>query len=264
MSDSASRFMLSAALGVLLALTLAGTALATHPRPGTGSPFRVPLVNAFEPCGAPDAGHASGQPSCSPAPLLSPLLKSTSTGVMSGFVKMTVFCAPPSVGSPATSCSDVAGDQEDIAIEGEVTDVSCAMVGPFCGGGPGVDYTGPVVLNLPTRLTDHANTGAPCPGALGAPPCKTATLRDNLIGIPTTCAPMGVPTSAPGSKCSWGTTLDSNLPGEVLELQRGNLMHFGNVNVVDPGGDGSFGPMCPPICGTADERITRVQGLFTP
>ena len=42
---------LSLACGALLALALGSVALATHARPGGGSPFRVPLVVAYNQCG---------------------------------------------------------------------------------------------------------------------------------------------------------------------------------------------------------------------
>jgi hypothetical protein len=195
------------------------------------------------------------------------MLTTTSTGVSGGFVKLGVFCAPPSVGP--VPCLDVGGDQQDVSITGTITDVSCAPpgVGPFCAGSPGADYPGPVALMLPIRLTDHASgpPPPPCPVPSGAPPCINATLVDlPPVGIPTGCAPVGAVGSSPGSTCSWGTTLDANAPGLVIEAQRQLFQTWDPVVVHDPGGDGSFGPMCPPICGTGDELPTRVAGWVAP
>ena len=48
MSKRMSKTVLTLALGSVLALALASVALATHPRPGGGTPFRVPLVPAYK------------------------------------------------------------------------------------------------------------------------------------------------------------------------------------------------------------------------
>ena len=59
-----------------LAVVLTPTALGTHPRPGGGSPFRFPLVPAFQACTAPNVSHVApyAYPSCAPVSLVSPLL----------------------------------------------------------------------------------------------------------------------------------------------------------------------------------------------
>jgi hypothetical protein len=267
------------ASAALLALLAAGTASASHPRPGSGTPYRVPLVNAYEQCSKFTAyTHGpEGTPSC-PAFALSQLTNGN-TGTSSGFVRLAVFCdngaSPP--------CTAASGDQEDISIEAFVNDVRCRFAGFLCNGGTNEsDYFGEVMLRFPIRLTDHYNEeglpAEPCASPAGDPPCQSATVIDwDSFGIPFACTTVGSDTAPPGSTCSLTTTIDSlAAPTAVTERQRGIYRLPGEIQVADPGEDqvfdappsltagvgGGFG--CPTFCGTGDENVFMAQGLFAP
>ncbi len=124
------RALLCLALSPVAAVSVTAVALATHPRPGGGTPFRVPLVPAFNKCGGaataddpapatPNMTHISplAAPSCSP-----PVRKSSlvSVGFASvGFLRFTV----------------VSGGA-DVAISSSITDVRS-------GSPSGPDYDPP-------------------------------------------------------------------------------------------------------------------------
>jgi hypothetical protein len=266
--------------GSALALVLATQALAAHPRPGSGTPYRIPLVQAFAACPPGGAGtvHVSGWPpppgapppfnaSCpGPAPQ-SGLLTTGTGGVGAGFLRLTPVCMPPSAGP--LPCLDVGGDQEDVTVAGTMTDVRCAGAAPGCPGAM-ADYVGPTFARFPIRITDHAQGPAPGPNppcpfpTEGVPPCITGTVVDLLFDVLTPpCVPVGAPGGPPGSTCTWATSLDAMAP-VVFEFQRMNFRTTDEVVVMEPGPDGMLGPFCPPVCGTGDEGITRAEGWFTP
>lgn len=275
----------SLALGLLIALAFAGTASALHPRPGGGTPTRVALVQAFAPCpGGPSnhvmTGAAAGFPSC-PAIPESPILTTGAAGAGMGSVRLDTVCVPP----PAAAippCTGAPGDQEDITFTVGMSDVSCGAappppVAPFCTAGPGSDYAGPVLYQLPFRLTDHASGPPPGPPAPPPPPpaapcaagtgmgCTTATVMDFTFDIPVACGPVGPP-APPGSMCGPMTSsLDALSPGTVIEFQRMSFRTTDEIVATDTGPDGAIGaPGCPPMCGTGDEGVYRAAGQFAP
>jgi hypothetical protein len=275
----------SFALGLLIALGLTSSALATHPRPGNASPNRVALVTAFAPCTAPNATHPTAIPgvslsSCNPPVLESAILTTQASGAGGGFVRLDTFC---NGGAPGETppCSTTAGDQEDINLAGTITDVSCrvALTSPpfgFTCGANG-DYANQVAFDFPMRLTDHYNQPATCTVATGVG-CTTATVSDLTLGIPVSCLPDATPPTPPGSTCNLSTTVDALAGNTVVEGQRQALRAWDEIFVSDPGPDGSFGSFCPPFCyggaqptvptaavgGTGDEGITRAAGQFAP
>jgi hypothetical protein len=255
--------VLSLALGSLLALALASIALATHPRPGGGTPFRVPFVPAFAQCLSPNTTHTAplALPSCTPPVMSSTLLTQGTTGGGTGFGKLEVFCN----GGGATEqppCTTTAGDQEDIRVTAAVQDVRCVGVSTGCTGA-GADYTGQVLGNSDIRITDHSNPVV-CANGTGTG-CTTATVQDTNFAVPVSCV---TTSSANGSNCNITTTIDTLVAGTVKELQRGVVSVF-SLNVKDLGPDGSITPVgaplpCPPVCGTGDEAKYQDQGIFLP
>ena len=191
--------------GAFLALILAGTALATHPRPGGGTPFRVPLVPAFNKCGgaataddpAPAATNSShvaplAQPSCTP-----PVMKSTT-------LTMGYRRCGPGLGTPgrplhrrhSAAVRTQAGDQEDIKVVGSATDVRCAVAVPAVCAAAGADYTGTLITQSVIRITDHSN-GTPatvCANGTGTAPCAA---RNGLKTSPSRCRSRVPTTVAP-------------------------------------------------------------------
>jgi len=267
------RMVLSLAIGAFLALALGSVALATHPRPGGGTPFRVPLVPAFNKCGgaataddpAPSTTNSShiaplAQPSCTPPTMKSTTLTMGTAGTGQGSARLDVVCTNGElVPCPAS------GDQEDLRIVGSQTDVRCAVAVPTVCAAAGADYTGSLITQWVLRITDHSN-GSPatvCANGTGASPCVTATVSDLTFSVPVACADNG---GANGANCSVNTTIDTLVPSTVKELQRG-IVAIHNVRAMDAGPDGTVAPpsgSCPPTCGSGDETKFAEQGIFIP
>jgi hypothetical protein len=263
------RLVLSLALGSLLALALASVATATHPRPGGGSPLRVPFVPMFKQCLAPNSAHIAplAFPSCTPPVLNSQMLTTGTTGAGQGSSKLQVFCTDPPQTPPCTPNDGF--DTEDIKVDATSTDVECSItLAPHCSN-PGGDYTGIVLGQSTIRITDHANGIPPtvCTNGGGTSPCVTATMQDIVFSVPVQCVANGSATAPPGANCNISSTIDTLVPTATKEFQRAVVSVFG-INVLDEGPDGSISPggsaTCPPICGSGDETTYANQGLFIP
>lgn len=219
-----------------------------YPRPGGGSPYRVPLVPEFKKCTAPtNSTHITplNNPSCTPAPLESTVLTMSNTGVANGSVR---YDALP--GNAQTT-----QDEADLRITGSVTDVRCAIAGPPGCILAGDDYTGQVLFSASIRISDLANGGfQDDPG----------TVQDTEFSVPVTCALN--PLSTVGSTCSLNTTADSLVPNYIKERKR-TIIQAATVTVEDAGPDGNVTPpsgTCPQICGNGDEKVFQRQGVFLP
>ncbi len=266
---------LSLACGAVLALALGSIAFATHARTGGGSPFRAPLVLAYNQC----AGAATvedpapsvvtnthvaplANPSCAPQVQKSSTHTMSTTGTGLGTVSLVVFCTngeiPP---CPA------AGSQEDIRLTASgLTAVTCRVAGAGASGGcagAGTLYNGLLLASSVIRITDHSNAAPPndtCAAGSGAAPCVTATVSDLTFTVPMACGSAG---GQPAGTCiPAAATINSLLPGAVKELQRGNV-EIQNIRVTSPGPDFNFGP-CPPCAGTPDDEKYLTQGIFLP
>jgi hypothetical protein len=214
-----------------------------YARPGSATPLRASLVPEYRQCTAPNSMHVAplAHPSCSPPAQSSPLLTTSTIGRGWGSATLKVRNGDPS--TPA--------DEADVAIDAALSDVQSTA-----GGG---DYTGKVILKSRVRMTDTRN------GTSGR---ESATVSDFELSVPIDC----VATAAPerGSHCDLTTTLDTLVPGFVMEGARAVVSTF-SVNVEDAGADGEVDPGpgpgglgCPPACGTGDESVYLRQGIFTP
>ena len=201
-----------------------------YPRPKGATPLRVSLVPAHGLCSSPNREH--GPPlafgSCNPPVAESaqlttgtPDLNGQATG-MSGFVRYETL-----VGNPATPA-----DEADLSLRVEITDVR--------EQGSLADYAGEVQAQASTRLTNRDGG-------------VTATVSDVLFPLTTQCAPTADATI--GSTCSLTTTLDTLIPGAVVESAR-TILQLGQVRVVDGGPDGD------PT--TAPNTVFLRQGIFVP
>jgi hypothetical protein len=226
-------------------------ALDPYPRPGGGTPLRVPLVPAFSACGAPNGSHVPplDAGSCAPPAQESTLLTTSSTGAGSGLIRLVVI--PGDTGTQA--------DEADVGITSSASDVRCRGGGsPGCGAA-GADYTGTVLLRIPVRLTDAAS------GFGGV----SATVEDARVDAPVSCVQTA--SAAVGGSCSLNTTIDSLLPGFSKEGKRTVIAggrrqaQWEHLGYADRGADGVLaGPGCPPSCGTGDERSFLEPGVFLP
>jgi TolB protein len=227
---------------------LRGTA--AFPRPGGGTPYRVPLVPAFRVCGSASNPQNSNHvaplalDSCSPPIRASDTITTGTTGSMgNAFARYDVMIGNP--GTPA--------DEADLRIQAQTTDVRCLTSFPGCAAF-GDEYLGSLILEASIRVTDRAN------GFGGV----SATVEDTQFSVPMAC--VTTPAGGIGAACSVGTTSDAVVPGFVSEGRRTVVSALG-VRVRDPGLDGDAGassPSCPPTCGTGDERTFLDQGIFLP
>jgi hypothetical protein len=216
------------------------------PRPGGGSPLRVPLVPEYRACTSPNSNHIAplNNPSCTSVVADSSLLTTSNTGAGSGFVR---YDAVPGNANPATN-------DADMKIVGNITDVRCVGISVGCVLA-GDDYTGQVIFTSVLRTTDLSN------GVFGDDP---GTVQDTEFSVPATCVTN--PLGTVGSTCAISTSTNALFPDYVRERRR-NLIEIASVNVKDAGADGSVVPpsgTCPRICGSGDERVYQRQGLFTP
>jgi len=131
------------------------------------------------------------------------------------------------VGDPSTTT-----DEADLSLRVQISDVRVQ--------GTLADYAGEIEAQAQTRMTDHE-------GAI------TATAQDVRFPLTTQCAPTASTTI--GSTCSLTTTLDTLIPGAVVERAR-TILQLGQVRVVDGGPDGDTA--------TEPNTVFLRQGLFIP
>jgi hypothetical protein len=89
---------------------------------------------------------------------------------------------------------------------------------------------------------------------------------DFNFDVPAPCVAVA---GAVGSSCPPGpfaTTIDTLVPGTIIEFQRMSYMITDRIVVLDLGPDalGAGVAGCPPTCGTGDESVYRAAGQFTP
>jgi hypothetical protein len=198
-----------------------------YARPKGATPVRVPLVPAFAQCSTPNREH--GPPlafaSCAPpAPESAALTVGSAPANMSGSVRYGTI-----VGNPSTP-----DDEADLSLRVEIADV---RVGSTLD-----DYSGEVEVQATTRMTDRTGSG-------GDP----ATATDVVFPLTTPCVPTAETTV--GATCSLTTTLDTLIPGAVVEKQR-TILQLGQIRVVDGGPDGDTA--------TEPNDVFLTQGLFVP
>jgi hypothetical protein len=205
---------------------------AGYPRPHGGTPFRVPLVPAFQKCSAPNQAHGAplAFPSCAPPVQASPNL---------------TFGSPDANGAEANAIGSVmlrvvvdptAPNDADALLSTSLTDVRKS---------PGLgDYTGELEQTTTLRITDRANG----PGGNEA-----ATVEDVPYRVTVPCT--ATSSSSIGSTCSLTTGLNALVPGTVMKGKRA-IWELGQVRVYDGGPDG--------LAATADNSLFAVQGVFVP
>jgi TolB protein len=220
-------------------------ALDPYPRPGGGTPYRVPLVPAYEQCtpAAQNANHVAplALDSCSPPTQSSSVLSTSSVGRGGGFARLNV-----DPGIPSTSA-----DEADVRVLARAWDVFCRAQNAACPSGAGSDFDGSLLLRARIRLTDKGS------GFGGV----SATTEDTDFQVPILCLPTP---SDPvrGSSCLVQTSADGLVPGYVAEGRR-SVVSLLDVTVRDPGPNGTgFGAGCPPACGDGDESTYMHQGVF--
>ena len=179
-----------------------------HVRPKGATPFRVPLVPAYQACTAPNRTH--GPPlafgSCNPPQTESPnaVVSQGNTRLhSSGFVRMDLLLGVP--GPP---------DDSDLQIRFNLTNVMNSS--DFS------DYTGVLTASTNVRLTDR-DSG------------QSSTVQDFPFSYQVPCTATADP--ALGSTCAATTSADALTPGAAAEGTRA-VWAAGTVEVYD--GEGSL------------------------
>ncbi len=217
-------------------------ALDPYPRPGGGSPQRVPLVPSYQKCTAPNSQHVEplDEPSCTPPALTSQVLTTGTAGRGQGSARLDAIQGDP--GTPT--------DEADLRITASASDVRCKQANAACPSGAGSDFTGKLLLSVSARITDRAS------GFGGV----SATASDTKLQAPLTCT--ASPDATLGASCTTTTSADALIPGYVKETKR-TVFSSLRVTLDDPGFNGTgYGPSCPPTCGDGDEAPYLEQGVF--
>jgi hypothetical protein len=204
-----------------------------YPRPKAATPSYLPLVVAFEDCGAPNRVHPSPLAfgSCAPPAQTSSLLTvgtpdaNARQNAFSGFVRLRAV-----VGDPGT-----AGDQADISLDVSASDVRRSA--------DLSDYAGELELRQTFRLTDQDNGP------------DTGTVLDFPLSFAVPCSVTA--DTAVGGTCALSTSVDAVVPGTVKESGRMVLEDVAGARVFDGGTDGS-------AVTTADNTLFLRQGVFVP
>ncbi len=273
----ARKVWLVLAAGCLIPLVIGSAALATHSRPGSATPTRVPLVPAYKQCVTPNSIHVTplNLPACDPPVLASDILTLGSLGEGGGpfptSAALRAFCYPPETVPPCTPGDGQ--DEEDIAMDAFVNDVRCRVAAPSSGcSAVGADYTGGLLVRVGLRITDHSGSrpsggGSTCANSTGAPPCTPVTSVDFNLDIPTNgftdASPCQATPGSAGAFCGFSTVVDAQIPGAIKEGQS-SIHDARRIQVLDLGADASLGGGCPPVCGTGDEKTFVEEGIFAP
>jgi FtsP/CotA-like multicopper oxidase with cupredoxin domain len=203
-------------------------------RPKGATPMRVPLVQAYEPCAAPNRNHGPplAFPSCGPPVQASDHLTvgtpdaNTRAANSVGFTKFNVLAGDP--GTPE--------DDADVGVTVNVSDVRDKATL--------ADYTGELMTKVTRRITDHYS---------GNSQTEVATVADVPLEVAVPCA--GTPDPAVGGSCAVNTSLDALLPGSVTEGKRA-IWQLDGIDVYDGGPDGA--------AETAGNTLFATQGVFVP
>jgi hypothetical protein len=254
------RIALPLLAGSILALLMAGTALASHERPISATPKRealVPYVQGCESAGVHNPPLAG--PSCVPPPEVSLYLTMNAPdrppphntpADFGGFVFEKVTCVsavyPPVTNGDHPPCNANPGDQQDIVVQVGMSRVRCRGTNACAAGAL---YNGKVFILDGGGMADHDNNGAANdPGSISWG-----------IGWGVQCV---------GGDCNVVTSYDEAIPGMIKEGRRQVITQAALI-VFDGGFDEDLDPAgggpCPPACqGSDDESAYLGQGLFAP
>ena len=231
-----------------LCLLIAAPVQATHPRPAGTAPFRLSLVPAYQPCGAPNRTH--GPPlafaSCNPPAQTS---GQATVGTPDAYGGPSSFAGSfkfeVMVGNPGPP------DDTDVRVRWDLTDIRCVPTGSRCGGanasGP-ADYSGDLGFSFRIRSTDHYNAVAPGGGS------DPATVEDVTLTAGFTCA--ATASTSTGSTCKSFTSYNSFFPGLAKDTKR-VVQETDDLHIYDGGADGVAST-------TADNTVFLRQGIFVP
>ena len=236
------------AVGAMWLMVMTSIAGASHPRPQGATPLRVPLVPAFNQCGAGNRTHGPplAFPSCNPPVPASNFVTvgtpdaNGAPAKSQGFFKVAVRTNP---GPPETS---------QIVIASRITDVRC-KAGSACGNANtagGADYTGEVEAKATIRITDHYNATSAGGGS------DPATLVD--IPFPVTFPCAGTSDPSVGSTCdvAFAPQPLPGIPNQTWFNGKRVVVEMTQWEVSDGGSDGTVA--------TTPNTVFMRQGIFIP
>jgi len=288
---------LAPASALLLALVVAGVAVAYYHPSNLGARSQTSaLVPVYKGCGTTTlpspggSGTANKQhggpisfPSCSPPTVIGPLITSGTSTVSKGVgsLALKVVCQPPAPSTENPPCSTTAGDNEDVSIVTNNSDIRCKTATSVTGhcsstnsnGTP--DYDGQVVGTATIRITDKFN------GTLGTTTGGTAsaTTQDVPFSVGIQCAATGPSgTSTIGGTCNATTSADAIFSASpytnlTVRENKGAVVEIGQIETYDTGTDGNavanpllgHGP-CPPSCivNPSSDTLSFAEGIYLP
>lgn len=257
------RIFVLCAMSALLALAFfASSAMASHEKPISASPIRVPLVPAFDACTSANSTHGLplNFPSCNPPVPSSGTVKAGSGSIGQGWI---IVC---NTGSLAPSCTESAPGfttamQPDVRLFGAGRDVQCRLTGTPTGCSTGSDYNpngaaGPYTTTCSTAAL-CGNDGRPtpfcAPGAGSSAACQAGA-------DVTETAELGAPSGTsvdPSTQCGTNPTclaFAGHFVGHAIRVTD----HY-NCNPSAPLGDANA---CPASPTTSNRAATMVDILF--
>jgi len=279
--------LIASASALLLALIGAGVASAYYHPGNLGARTQVTaLVPTYKSqtstCTVANTrSHASPLPfgSCTP-PIVNATRVVTGTNTVSqgtSNITLSVVCQPPAPSTAVPPCSTTAGDNEDVRISTNSSDVRCKTNTAVTGHCPTPantngtnDYNGQVVGTSSIRITDSNN--GPAGTTTGGTTAATVTDIPFSVGIQ--CAASASTTI--GGTCNAVTSADAIFPGfpgkTVVEGKKG-VVQIGQIQVFDTGSDGvgTANPLpgagaCPPACivNAGTDVLSFEEGLYLP
>jgi hypothetical protein len=242
---------------------------ASHLRPTGATPLREALVVAYKACPndvvtAPNSTHGGTFPaggsndSCTPA-------VATSDSLEVG--------TPDATGARATLIGSVTlrvqlndlPDPNDVLINASIADVRCRTSTDASVCNPtstlpnvaaGQDYTGKLLVSIPTRITDHYNDD----GSSNFTDSGTVSDAAFEFSFPVTaaCEPTDTPPAGDktGSTCAESTSMNALVPGSIQTGNRANVQIPGPIDVFDGGPDGDVS--------TSPNTLFLERGYFVP
>jgi Tol biopolymer transport system component len=219
-------------------------------RPVGATPYRVPLVPAFNSCPTTNTTHAG------PISIASCAVPLASSGFLTvgtpdangataksiGFVRIDVFCNGGATGE-MPPCSTTPGDQLDGKLTVSDKDVRCQGASGGCSGTL-ADYTGDLMLQVNAKISDRNSAGN-----LGA----TTLSYPVRASVPCT----GTADTTVGSTCSLTSSLDAVIGAGAVVEQKRAIWELGQVQVLDGGSDGDATTL-------GDNTTFAVSGVFFP
>jgi hypothetical protein len=218
-------------VGALGGLVLLRDHFDGYPRPKGATPLHVALVQAYEPCTAPNRTHQTtlAYGSCNPP--------QPSSGTLTVGTPDSNGAVANSIGSVRFDVCPVAGCAAgDVKLTGSITDVR--------NRSDLSDYAGELQARATVRITDRAS------GPLQNEP---ATVSDLAFAFTLPCAPNTDTTI--GSSCAVQTTANALNPGAIASGKRANW-ELGQVEVLDGGPDGDVD--------TTPNTVFAREGVFVP